>query len=237
MRERSLSFVPRPVLTLLASGLILQIACHFSLPPPQAKAENLPSPPSLSLLKIASFGETIACAKMLMLHLQVFDNQPGINIPLHNLDYAKVQAWLSRVLELDPLGQYPLLAASRIYGEVPDEARQRQMFEFVYQRFFEDPNRRWPWLAHAALTTKHRLKDIPLARKYANAIRLHANGPSVPHWAQQMEIFILEDMSELDSAKILLGALLENGQITDPNEFRFLTERLNEIKNKGKFGN
>jgi hypothetical protein len=41
-----------------------------------------------------------------------------------------------------------------------------------------------------------------------------------------MELFVLEDLGEIESAKILLGGLIESGAITDPNEVRFLTERL-----------
>lgn len=234
MRERQITAVPKFVLLLLGLGLCLQIAGHFSLPPRLAKAENLPHPPSLSALKLASFGEPIALAKTLILYLQAFDNQPGISIPFRNLDYGRVQEWLGRILELDPPGQYPLLAASRLYGEVADKARQRQMLEFVHQRFLDDPNRRWPWLAHAAFIAKHRLKDLPLARKYAQAIRVHATGSKVPHWAKQMEIFILEDMNELESAKILIGGLLQSGQITDSHELRFLEERLNTLESKQK---
>ena len=52
----------------------------------------------------------------------------------------------------------------------------------------------------------------------------------MPHWARQMEVFILEDMNEQDSAAILLGGLLDSGQITDPNELRFLTDRLKDLQ-------
>lgn len=234
MNERPISSVPISVLLLLGLGLSLQIAGHFSLPQQLAKAEDLPQPPSFSALKLASFGEPIALAKTLMLYLQAFDNPPGISIPFRNLDYGKVQGWLGRILELDPPGQYPLLAASRLYGEVQDETRQRQMLEFVHQRFLDDPNHRWPWLAHAAVIAKHRLKDLPLARKYAQAIRIHATSSEVPYWAKQMEIFILEDMDELEGAKILIGGLLQSGQITDSHEMHFLKEELNALEAKQK---
>ena len=143
-----------------------------------------------------------------------------------------MQEWLGRILELDPPGQYPLLAASRLYGEVSGETRQRQVLEFIHQRFFDDPNNRWPWLAHAVIIAKNRLKDLPLARKYAQAIRLHATGSEVPNWAKQMGIFILEGMNELESAKILIGGLLQSGQITDSHEIRFLEEELNTLVSK-----
>ena len=104
--------------------------------------------------------------------------------------------------------------------------RQRKMLEFIYRRFLEDPDRRWPWLAHAALLAKHRLKDLALARRFASAIDRLATGPDVPGWAKQMEIFILEDMNELEAARVLIGGLLASGRITNPEELRFLDERL-----------
>jgi hypothetical protein len=52
----------------------------------------------------------------------------------------------------------------------------------------------------------------------------------VPLWAKQMEIFILEDMNELEAAKVMLGGLLESGAVTDPGELRFLQQRLQELE-------
>jgi len=45
-----------------------------------------------------------------------------------------------------------------------------------------------------------------------------------------MEIFILEDMNELQAAKIMIGGLLAKGAIRDPAEVRFLKERLDELE-------
>jgi hypothetical protein len=156
-----------------------------------------------------------------MLYLQAFD--------LRTLDYARLTAWLRALLELDPRGPYPLFTAARVYAEIPDAARSRIMLEFVYEQFLLDPNRRWPWLAHAALLAKHRLHDLPLARRYAAAIDRHTTAPDVPLWARQMEIFILEDMDEVEAARIMLGGLLASGKITDPAEAAFLKQRLEEL--------
>ena len=106
----------------------------------------------------------------------------------------------------------------------------RVMLEFIHEQFLLDPNRRWPWLAHGALLAKHRLKDLPLARRYAAAIDRHTRAPDVPLWARQMEIFILEDMNELEAARVMLGGLLESGRVQDPAEARFLKERLEELE-------
>jgi hypothetical protein len=231
-RERSIRQVPLPALLLAGTGLLAQIAWHSYQPASLPKAEALIPAPSLNSLRGLSLGEPEVLGKLLMLWLQAFDNQPGISIPFRELDYGKVIAWLERILQLDPRGQYPLLAASRLYAEVPVEAKQRQMLEFVYQQFLIEPNRRWPWLTHAVYIAKHRLRDPPLALKYAQTIAAHATGPGVPHWAQQMQVFVLEDMGELEGAKILLGGLLESGAITDPHELQFLSHRLQEIEKK-----
>ncbi|MGZ3253550.1 MAG: hypothetical protein ACXU7D_04510 [Burkholderiaceae bacterium] len=234
MRERPISFVPKTALVLLAVGFALQIGWHVSMRPANAKAEDLPPPPSLSSLNIASFGEQIALAKVLMLYVQSFDSQSGLDIPFRHLNYERLQAWLSRVLELDPPAQYPLFAASRIYADGVSETKQRLMFNFIYQQFFTDPDHRWPSLAYASVMAKHRLKDLPLARTYAQAIRLKATGKDVPNWAKEMEIFLLQDMNELESAKVLIGGLLNSGQITDPHEVRFLQEKLTSMEQQAK---
>lgn len=233
-RERPIRDIPRLVVALVAVMLVIQIVWHGTRPAPEATAAALPTPLPLEQLRAVSLGDPVALAKLLMLWLQAFDNQPGISIPFKELDYDKVTGWMERILQLDPDGQYPLLAASRVYGEVPVEAKQRQMLAFVYDQFLADPNRRWPWLAHAIYVAKHRLEDLPLAYEYARALREHATGENVPHWARQMELYVLEDMGELESAKVLIGGLLESGTITDPHEIWFLTERLKQLEQNDK---
>lgn len=229
MRERPVSFVPKTVLALLLFAMALQIAWHNYNPAQRPRAENLAAPPTLTNLRLASFSEPVALGKLLMLYLQAFDNQPGVRLPFQQLDYDNLQQWLGRILDLDPRAQYPLLAASHLYADVPDDAKKRIMLDFVYRRFLEDPNHRWRAMAHAAFIARHRLKDLPLTLKYARAIRQYATDKSIPSWARQMEIFLLEDMNELDSAKILLGGLLASGEITDPHELRFLDDRLKKM--------
>jgi len=234
MQQRAVSAVPKSVVWILIASLCLQLAWQSSRLRPGAYAEALVFPPDGKALQALSLGEPIALSQLMTLYLQAFDNQPGISIPFLDLDYDRVETWLARILELDPIGQYPLLMASHIYVQVPDTPKQRKMLEFVYQQFFKDPNRRWPWLAHAAIMAKHRLNDLPLALRYAQAVRQYATAPDVPHWASQMPIFILEDMGELESAKILLGGLLVSGVVTDPHEIHFLTERLQRLEGEEK---
>ena len=230
MSQRSIAAVPLLVLALLALGLAAQLGLKTSAPPPRAAAEDLPLAPSIAGLRLASFGDPVALAKALMLYLQAFDYQSGSKVPYRDLDYGRLEAWLTRILELDPRGQYPLLAASRLYAEVPVEAKQRSMLDFIYRQFLLDPDRRWPWLAHATAIAKHRLHDLPLALRYARAIQRNAVAENVPLWAKQMEIFILEDMNELETARLIIGGYFQSGTINDPAELRFLDERLKQLE-------
>ena len=231
-KERSIKNIPGWILPVLLIALSIQIVWHNYRPAPLAQVIDLPTPPTNEQLNVASFGDPVALSKLTMLWLQAHDNQPGISIPFRKLDYTVLIQWLESTLSLDPRSHYPLLSAVRVFGEVPVPEKQRQMLAFVEQEFHKDPNKRWPWLAHAAFVAKHRLKDEQLALKFAESLAVKATGENVPSWAKQMHIFLLEDMGEIESAKILLGGLLESGQITDPHEQAFLYQRLEEIEQK-----
>jgi len=220
--ERSLSTVPGWLWALLLAAAAAQIGWQAARQPGQPAAAALPPAPSAAALELAAFGERPLAARLVMLYLQAFD--------LRSLHYPRLMAWLGATLELDPRSEYPLFAAARVYAEVPDAARTRIALDFVHDSFYADPDRRWPWLAHAALLAKHRLRDLPLARRYAQAIDRHTRSRDVPLWARHMEIFILEDMDELEAAKIMLGGLLERGEIDDPAEARFLEQRLKALE-------
>ena len=225
----ALPAVPPALRWLLALALLQQIGWQAGHRPAPPRAEDLPPPPALATLQLASLGEPLALSRLIMLYVQGFDEQAGLSIAWRQMDYGRIRAWLARALELDPRSQYPLLAASEVYGAVNDPARVRLMLDFVYARFADDPNRRWPWLAHAALVAKHRLHDLPLARAYARALRLQATAPEVPPWARELEAFILEDMNETEAARVLIGGLIQSGQITDPHELAFLARRLDAL--------
>jgi hypothetical protein len=228
--HRPLRAVPLWLWLVLALAVVAQIALKSARPGGPPSAAELPPPARVEALRLASFGEREAAARVAMLYLQTIDFSAGQAIPYRALDYRRLVGWLRVILELDPRSAYPLFAAARVYAEVPDPARARLALEFVHDAFLEAPERRWPWLAHAALLAKHRLKDVSLARRYAAAVARHTAGRDVPLWARQMEIFILEDMDELEAAKVMLGGLLASGEIRDPAEARFLAERLEQLE-------
>lgn len=224
--ERPVAAVPRPVLALLAVALASQLLWHGLRPAPLPSEKGLPPPPAPGILKLLALGEEAAASRALMLWLQAFDYQPGISIPFARLDYGRLSDWLDRILALDPRSNYPLLSAARVYTLVKDPDRKRLMIAFVRSRFLEDPERRWQWMAHAVFVAKHQLRDLDLALQLARELRVKTPGSVVPTWARQMELFVLEDLGDLEGARILLGGLIDSGAVKDENEMRFLTERL-----------
>jgi len=231
-QTRDLSFVPKSIWFVLLLSLFLQCYWHFSFSNLQVTRYNLSAPPHSSFIRLVSLDDTVTAAKITMLWLQAFDNQPGISIPLKQLNYDRVIEWLDVILALDNKIQYPLLAAIRFYAEVQDEEKQRKMIRYVSEKFIEYPNERWPFMAHTVYIAKHRIKDMQLAIECAQLLRRYATGDNVPYWAKQMEIFVLEDMGELESAMILIGGLLESGELKDPSQRKFLGQRLEEIKQR-----
>ena len=229
-RERPLSVVPAAVRWMLAVALALQIGWHAWRPDPRAEARSLAPAPAVSTLRVAALGDEAALAKLLMLRLLAHDRQPGASIPFAEMDYDRLADWLDAVIDLDPRAEAPLFAAARLYGSVPDPGRQRTMFELVHRRFLEDPDRRWPWLAHAAVIAKHRLGDPALALRYARAVTERATGPGVPVWVRDMSAVIAAETGEFEAARILIGGLLHSGRVRDPREIRFLGARLAEIE-------
>jgi hypothetical protein len=226
--ERPLSSVPAWLWLALAACLATQLLLHAGRPGGDSARAGLPPPPLPDAMRLASFGEPEALARLTGLYLQGFETS--------RLDAARLTGWLAATLALDPRNGYPLFLAARVFSETADAARTRALLEFVHREFLRDPNRRWPWLAHTTLIAKHRLKDLPLARRYAADLQRLVSAQGVPLWVTQMEAFILEDMNELEAAKVLLGGLLASGRIQDPAEARFLQERLQALEARAARG-
>jgi len=222
---------PKALIVLLLLVLVLKLVSSAGRAPWTATAEQLPEP-SAMLLNMVGGGDPLPVARVTTLWLQAFDSQPGLSLAYHQLDYQTVVAWLEQILRLDPRSQYPLLLASRIYGEVNDPDRQRLMAALVYRQYLDDPGRRWRWLAHSLTVVRHQLKDLPLALEYAQALTNADPALPIPSWARQMEIFLREDMGEHEAAVVMLGGLLESGVVQDPAEQRFLLQRLEALQTK-----
>jgi len=231
-KDRPLQDVPASVILCLVMALALQLFWHSQQEVVEAQAEDLPAPMSVNAYKMVSLNEPVAMSKLLNLWLQAFDNQPGLSLSFHQLDYVRITMWLDAIMALDPRGSYPMLVAASVYGRVTDKQRQRIMMDYIYKKFNEDPNRHWRWLAHAATVAKHSLNDMDLALEYARALAEKATAKHVPYWARDMHFILLEEMGEVETARVLVGALIESGEITDLYELNFLSEKIRELDEK-----
>lgn len=206
---------------LVAATLAAHVLYAAWLPAGSARTAPVPAAPSAGWLRVATLGEPEAAARVLMLQVQTLDEGQR----WRDLDYRALAAWLDRALDLDPRGQAPLLAAADVYGAVHDAERLRIMLDWIEHRFSEDPDRRWPWLAHAALLARHRLHDAGLAQRYARAIHDQATGAGVPPWARELAP-LLAQASERDAVRAIAGGLLVSDQVHDTAQLRWLERRL-----------
>ena len=226
MSKQGQRLVPTSVKAVLMTALLLQIIWHGISTQSNIDLFTLPSPPTENLMRIVSLDETFAVARLLMLWLQAFDNQSGVSLPLNSLDYGRVTAWLQLISHLDSASSYPSLVAVRIYALVPNDNKKRQMIEFVSTQFFQQPAARWPSMAHSVLLAKHQLQDNNHALMLARLLRENTTPATAPDWARQMEIFILEEMGEYQSAIILAEAFIETGSLNNPQSLKFVVKRL-----------
>ena len=116
---RPVSAVPAAVLVLLAASLAAQIALQTMRDAGIDAVAPLPPAPGADALRLASFGEPEAAARLAMVHLQTYRNP----------DYRRLVDWLESILALDPRSQYPLFSAARVYAETADAERSRRRGE------------------------------------------------------------------------------------------------------------
>lgn len=218
------------LITLLAVALALQamVASRMDVPAPLERA--LPPAPPLSVLQLAALGDPVALARLSSVYMHSFDVRDGFAPP----DAVHLTAWLEAQLAMDPGGSYPLVAAGLIYGGQPGDredivARREAMWALLERAFLERPAERWRHIADLAVVLFHRFDEPDRALHLAGLVREHA-GDAAPAWARQLEFFFLAARDELDAARLLLGAMLTDGEISDPSELRLLQERLEDLE-------
>lgn len=195
----------------------------------QPTQATLPTPQQ-KMLEVSALGDPYFFASTGLVWLQYFDDQPGLTLSYHDLDYHAVAAWLEALSALAPDLQYPHFMATRLYASVTDNDKKRIMLNYVHRAYQENPER-WRWLAESAVIARHQLKDLPLALRFAKDLADHSPA-NAPAWVRDMQIIILEAMNEYEAALLLTGALIQSGTVTDEHELNFLTQKLEALKTK-----
>jgi hypothetical protein len=211
---------------LLCVCLLANVLYQRQNPPARFDVVDLGTPPPALVVRTAALGENVFAGYLVMMFLQNVDVPLGRATPLADLDRSTLVRWLDLGLALDPDTGYPLLLAAHHYAETGTPTQRRMMLDWVYRRFEERPNQRWPWLAHAVFVARHVLHDNTLAESYAAALRTQVSDPKVPTWVRQMDLLLRADLGETADARAILGGLIAAGQIRSPAELKFLESRL-----------
>jgi hypothetical protein len=195
-------------------------------PPAGLDIVDLGTPPPATVVRLAALGENVFAGYLVTIFLQNVDVPLGRATSLAALDRPALIRWFDLTTELDPGAGSPLLLATRHYAETGTPAQRRMMLDWVYRRFEERPNQRWPWLVHAVFVARHVLHDNTLAEFYAAALRTQVTDPTAPAWVRQMDLLLRADLGETEDARAILGGLVAAGQIRSPAELKFLESRL-----------
>lgn len=228
---RKVSEVPRMILMGLLLLLLIQILLlQFNKVNFIEKIEPLVPPRDIELYRFLSFGSDQLLSYLLLLKLQLHDNQKGKHVNYSHLDYPILKSWLLTIAQLNPDSDYPAFLASRIYSSVLDAEKIQQMIDVIDILFQQQPALHWRRMTEATLIAKHQLNDLPQALSLARKIAELPSTIKLPFWARDMELILLDEIGQKESALLLINSMLQSGDLQDRDEKIFLQQRLLKIQ-------
>ncbi len=186
----------------------------------------LASPFAATIYQGLSMGSEQLFSYLLAIRLQLHDNQAGKHIRYSQLDYQRLVDWLDQIYQLNTQSEYTMLLASRVYSQTRDKARLRTILEYIDRTFIQNPQLHWRRLAEASVIAKHQLGDLQLALQMADKLSSQPASVEMPRWARDIQFILLGDMNEFETAIMIIVALLQSEAVNDPDEARFLQEKL-----------
>ena len=225
--ERPLGQLPRPIMIGFLILFGLQVLVHQATM--YQKAVNyrpLALPFAATIYQGLSMGSEQLLSYLLAIRLQLHDNQAGKHIRYSQLDYQRLVDWLDQIYQLNTQSEYTMLLASRVYSQTRDKARLRTILEYIDRTFIQNPQLHWRRLAEASVIAKHQLGDLQLALQMADKLSSQPASVEMPRWARDIQFILLGDMNEFETAIAIIVALLQSDAVNDPDEARFLQEKL-----------
>jgi hypothetical protein len=231
--ERPLLLLPRPLLL----GFVVLFACqlffhHTGRARVAADYQALDKPLSAAVYRGLAMGSEQLLGYLLAIRLQLHDNQAGRHFRYSLIDYDALLDWLELISTLNPHSEYAMLLASRIYSQTGDPDRLRLILAFIERRFDENPQLHWRRLAEASVLAKHKLHDLEYALQMAKKIARQPESVEMPQWARDFRFLLLAELNEFESAIAIIQALLQSKAVADPDEKRFLEEKLTDFQQK-----
>ena len=225
--ERPLFAIPRPILAGFLLLLGAQIFFHQAAIIERAiRYQPLSTPFDAEIYRALSMGSEQLFSHLLAIRLQLHDNQAGKHIRYSKIDYDLLVNWLDQIYALNTRSEYPIMLASRVYTQTRDQAQLRNILDFIERTFRVDPQLHWRHLAEASVIAKHRLGDLPLALHMAELLSSQPSSVVMPRWARDIQFILLGDLNEYETAITIISALLQSDAVDDPDEKRFLQEKL-----------
>jgi hypothetical protein len=225
--ERPLSQLPRPLWIGLLILFGLQVLVHqAAIQQNVLSYRPLSTPFASTIYQGLSMGSGQLLSYLLAIRLQLHDNQAGKHIRYSQLDYQRLVNWLDQIYQLNTQSEYTMLLASRVYSQTRDRDRLRIILEYIDRTFMQNPQSHWRRLAEASVIAKHKLGDLQLALQMADKLSSQPASVEMPRWARDIQFILLGDMNEFETAITIIVALLQSEAVNDPDEARFLQEKL-----------
>ena len=231
--ERPMLSLPQPLLWAFVLIFCAQLLHHHaSRERLEAEYRPLGEPLDVEVYRGLSMGSEQLLGYLLALRLQLHDNQVGRHFRYSLIDYEILIDWLDLVTELSHGTEYPMLLASRVYASTNEPVRLRLILEFIKRRFDDDPQLHWRRLAEASVIARHRLDDLEFALAMARKLAQQPPSVEMPVWARDFEFLLLAELNEHQAAIVIIEALLQTDAVDDPDERRFLEQKLLDFQQK-----
>ena len=225
--ERPIVQVPKMILTGFLILFAAQIFVHQYFALNQANTYRpLSEPYDSNIYRSLSMGSEQLFSYLLAIRLQLHDNQAGRHIRYREIDYTRLVKWLDQIHRLNGRSEYPMMLASRVYSQTRDKGRLRIILAYIDRAFMRNPQLNWRHQAEATVIAKHQLGDLDIALQMAQKLSDQPESVNMPRWARDMQFLLLGDLNEFETALVVIEALLLSGAVKDPDEKRFLQEKL-----------
>ena len=225
--ERPLLQLPVPLIGGFVLILLSQLLFHhYSQVSREFHYQQLSNPLHASTYQGIAMGSENLLGYLLAIRLQLHDSQAGRYFNYNRIDYSVLVEWLEQITRVNPISEYPMLLASRVYSQARDKNRVRLMLGFIERNFDHAPQLHWRRLAEASVIAKHKLGDLKLALRLAEKLALQPASTVMPQWARDIRFLLLAELNEMESAIAIIEAMLQSKAVIDPDEKRFLEEKL-----------
>jgi hypothetical protein len=224
-----------PVSLLIGVMLILSVQMafhHYREVSRKSSYRPLSSPLQASSYRGIAMGSEKLFGYLLAIRLQAHDNQAGMHFSYRRLDYHLLTNWLEQINRLDPATEYPMMLASRVYSQTRDKSQLAIILQYIERSFDVNPQLHWRRLAEASVIAKHQLGDLKLALGMAEKLASQPASVKMPNWARDIRFLLLAELNEYESAIVIIESLLQTDAVSDPDEKRFLLEKLSSFQQK-----